>query len=63
MSKNKKCSLKFIQDLDMFGKVPGLYYKGNDKKNKWYGTIVSIIYLIIYVAFFTYKLIRMLKKN
>ena len=47
----------------MFGKVPGLYYKGNDKKNTWYGTIVSIIYLIIYVAFFTYKLIRMLKKT
>ena len=63
MPKNKKCSLKFIQNLDMFGKEPGLYYKGNDKKNTWYGTITSIMYITIYVAYCIYKIFRMLKKK
>ena len=63
MSKNKKCNLNFIQNLDMFGKEPGLYYKRNDKKNTWYGTIVSIMYITIYIAYCIYKIIRMLKKK
>ena len=63
MSKNKKFSLKFIQNIDMFGKEPGLYYKGNDKKNTWYGTTVSIMYITIYVAYCIYKIFRMLKKK
>ena len=63
MPKNKKCSLKFIQNLDILGKEPGLYYKGNDKKNTWYGTTVSIMYITIYVSYCVYKIFRMLKKK
>ena len=63
MACKKKISFKFIQDFDLFGKEPGLYYKGKEKKHSWYGSIFSIIYVTIYVGFFIYKLFRMLKKT
>jgi len=59
----RKKSFKFIQDFDLFAKEPGLYYKRKEKKHSWYGSIFSIIYVTIYVAFFIYKLLRMLKKT
>ncbi len=59
----RKKSFKFIQDFDLFAKEPGLYYKRKEKKHSWYGSIFSILYVTIYVAFFIYKLLRMLKKT
>ncbi len=32
MACKKKINLKFIQNFDLFGKEPGLYYKGKEKK-------------------------------
>ena len=46
----------------MFGKEPELYYKGESKKTSWIGRIFSILFVIIYFAFFIYKLNRMLKR-
>ena len=46
----------------MFGKEPEFYYKKKSKKTSWIGRIFSFVFVIIYFAFFIYKLVRMLKK-
>ena len=56
---NVKC--KILDDIDLFGKEPELYFKGNSKRTSWVGKIFTIIYATIYLAFFLYKLIRMIK--
>ena len=58
------CNLhcKFLKLIDMFGKEPELYYKGESKKTSWIGRIFSILFVTIYFAFFIYKLNRMLKR-
>jgi hypothetical protein len=47
----------------MFGKEPEFYYKRRPKKTSWIGRILSILFVVIYFAFFIYKLIRMLQKK
>ena len=56
------CRLLNRLDIDMFGKEPELYFERKSKKSTFIGKIFSIIFVIIYFAFFIYKLIRMLKK-
>ena len=51
-----------IHDIDLFGKDPELYYKGKNKKSTLVGRIFTVLYIVIYIAFFLYKLIRMLQK-
>ena len=51
-----------IKNVDLCGKDPDLYYKGNHKKTSWLGFILSLLYIAIYVAFFIYKFVRMVKK-
>ena len=58
---NLRC--KYLKEVDMFGKDPELYYKGRPKKTSWIGRILSILFVVIYFAFFIYKLFRMLKKK
>ena len=53
---------KLLDDIDLFGKDPKLYYKGNSKRVSYVGKIFTFLYVIIYIGFFLYKLIRMLKK-
>ncbi len=52
-----KCD--FIKEIDFYGKQPEFYYKGKPKKVTWIGRIFTIINIIIYIIFFTYKLYRM----
>ena len=59
----KKSNFKFLHDFDLLGKEPGLYYKEKEKINTYFGSLISIIYMIIYLIFFIYKLIRMLKRK
>ena len=54
---------KLIDDIDLFGKEPELYFKGNSKRTSWVGRIFTFIYAMIYLAFFLYKLIRMLQNK
>ena len=54
--------LKMIKNFDLFGKEPDLYYKGNPKKTSWLGFVLTLLYIIIYVAFFIYKFIRMINR-
>ena len=39
-----------------------IYYKGNSQKTSYFGRILSVIYVALYICFFVYKLIRLLKK-
>ena len=57
---NVRC--RILKDIDMFGKEPELYYKSRPKKTSWIGRILSFLFVLVYFAFFLYKLIRMLKK-
>jgi len=52
----------FLTDFDLFGKVPELYYKGKSKKSSTFGLVLTVIYIILYIAFLIYKLIRMFKR-
>ena len=58
---NVRCRL--VKDVDMFGKEPELYYNCRPKKTSWIGRIFSVSFVLVYFAFFLYKLIRMLKKT
>ena len=53
----------FIYDIDLFGKEPELYFKGKAKKPSKIGLVFTIIYIILYISFFIYKLIRMIKRT
>ena len=53
---------KFLLTLDLFGKVPKLYYKGKTKRRTFIGSFSTILYMIIYIGFFIYKIKRMLDK-
>jgi hypothetical protein len=53
---------KIINEFDLFGRKPELYYKGNSKRKAWVGKVLSQIYVLIYLGFLLYKLIRMFKK-
>ena len=52
----------FLTDFDLFGKVPELYYHGKSKKSSPLGIVLTAIYIIIYIAFLIYKLVRMIKR-
>ena len=51
-----------LEDLDLFSKTPELYYKGRSQNSALIGRIFTIIYALIYAAFFIYKIIRMYLK-
>jgi len=53
---------KLINEIDLFGRRPEIYYKGNPKRKAWVGKVFTQIYAFIYLGFFIYKLIRMIKK-
>ena len=52
----------FLHDIDMFGKPPEFYLKGKTKKSTFIGRLFTVLYLIVYIAFFIYKLIQMIKR-
>ena len=62
---NNICNVhcKFLEDIDLFGKEPELYYKGNPKRTSMIGRIFTFIYSLIYIAFFLYKFIRMIQNK
>ena len=60
----RRCNLdcEFLSQFDLFGKEPELYFKGKPQRTSIFGKILTYFYIFIYVAFFIYKIIRMLKK-
>ena len=57
---NIRC--KILKEVDMFAKEPELYYKKRSKKTSWPGRIFTILFVSMYIGFFIYKVVRMLKK-
>jgi hypothetical protein len=57
-----KKNFKFIQSFDLYGREPKLYYKEKTKKRTYFGSLTTIAYIIVYIAFFVYKINKMLKK-
>ena len=62
MRKTCNINCKFFDDFDLFGKEAELYYKGKAKRTTRIGTVFTIVYISMYIAFFVYKVIRMLQK-
>ena len=60
----KRCNLdcQFLSEFDLFGKEPELYFKGKPQRTSKLGKVLTYLYIIIYIAFFLYKIIRMLQK-
>ena len=59
---SNKCNCEFLHDIDMFGKEPEFYYKGRNKRTTLVGRICSILFVAVYIAFFIYKLIKMVQR-
>ena len=60
MEENKICQC--LYDMDLFGKNPDLYFRRRPKKSTELGVTLTIIYIILYIAFLVYKLVRMVKR-
>ena len=60
----RRCPLdcEIITDFDLFGKEPEFFYKGKSQRKSWFGQMFSVLYIILYIAFLIYKLVRMLQK-
>ena len=58
-----KHKYKFINEIDMFGKRIELYYKGKQKKASYFGISLTLIYASLFLCFFIYKLVRMIKRK
>jgi len=52
-----------MHDIDLFGKEVELYYNGKSKLTSWFGVFFTILYISAYLAFFIYKVIRMMKRD
>ena len=50
---------QYIKKIDFFGKAPEFYLKGKSKLVSWFGRIFTFIFILLYIAIFCYKLIRM----
>ena len=59
---NSEKRFEFIYNLDLFGKEPNLYFERNKKKTSIIGNIFTILYIILYITFFIFKLIRMIRR-
>ena len=57
-----KCFCRFVKDIDLFGKLPEFYFKGKTKKTTWIGRIFTLIYIGLYMTFFIYKLVQMIRR-
>ena len=54
--------LEFIKQIDLFAKRPDLYFKNHSRRTTWIGRIFTFLYVIILVAFFAYKLNRLVNR-
>ena len=55
--------LQFLKEIDFYGKEPEFYLKGKPKKVTIIGRIFTILYILLYIVFFVYKLIRLFNRS
>ena len=53
---------EILKEIDFFGKEPEFYIKRKPKQTTLIGRIFTFIFILIYILFFVYKLIRMFKR-
>ena len=53
---------EFLKEMDFFGKQPEFYIKGKPNQVTFIGGILTIIFIIIYIIIFAYKIYRMSKR-
>ena len=60
----KRCNFdcEFLSQFDLFGKEPGLYFKGKSQRTSIFGKVLTYFYIAIYAGFFAYKIVRMIEK-
>ena len=58
-----KCDCSFIKEIDFFGKKPEFYLKGNPEKKTLIGRVFTLLYIIIFIVYFSYKFHRMLERT
>ena len=58
---SNKCG--FLKEIDLFGKDIDIYYKGKSQRTSCLGRIFTILYISTYIAFFIYKILRMMNKS
>ena len=63
MRKTCHIKCKFMYGIDLFGKEAELYYNGKSKRTSWTGILFTILYISMYISFFIYKVVRMLRKD
>jgi len=57
-----KINYNYIQHFDMYGRKLKLYYNGKSRKTSCIGTIFTLLYMSIFLAFVIYKLKRVMNK-
>ena len=57
-----KLNCDFLEEVDFYGKEPEFYINGNSQKVTFIGRIFTIIFIIIYIAIFIYKIYRMYQR-
>jgi hypothetical protein len=55
--------MKYLYELDLFGKTPDLYYKRKIKVNSILGLVFTFIYATIAIFYFIFKFIRMIERK
>jgi hypothetical protein len=58
-----KTNCKIIYKFDLFGKLIGLFYKGSEKRNTYFGSIFSLVFLITIFLYFIYKMMRFINRD
>ena len=58
-----KINYNFIQDIDMYGRKLELYFNGKARKTSCIGLFFTFLYISIFLAFFIYKLKRVMNKK
>ena len=61
--KRESQSFEFLHNLDLFGKETEIYYDGKSRLTTCLGIILTLIYVVTYLVFFVYKLIRMVQRD
>ena len=54
--------IEFLKEIDFFGKLPEFYIKGKPKQITFIGRIFTIIFILIYIIIFIYKMYRMTQR-
>ena len=53
----------FLKEIDFYGKEPEFYLNGKQKKITIIGRIFTLLYILLYIVFFVYKLIRLFNRS